>query len=343
MIKAVEWKEGRVRILDQTKLPGEMAYIDCEKVEQVAQAIRGLCVRGAPAIGITAAYGMALAAQTSETPSSSLFQKEIEGAGALLAATRPTAINLFVAINRMKKVMENQRGQPISSQRRALLAEANAILNEDIDANRTIGRLGSALVAFGDGILTYCNTGALATGGYGTALGIIRSAWEQEKRISVYVCETRPVLQGARLTAWELHREKIPVILITDSMAGTTMRLGKIRRCIVGADRIATNGDVANKIGTYTIAVLAREHKIPFYVAAPTSTIDLEMASGDQIPIEERDRSEVTEIGGKTFAPEGVAVSNLAFDITPAEYISAIITEKGIFRPDQIQGLKPGA
>jgi methylthioribose-1-phosphate isomerase len=339
MLKAVEWMDGVVRILDQTKLPGETVYLDCKKVSDVAEAIRGLLVRGAPAIGIAAAYGVALAAHHSVTSSQQEFREEIEDAAGLLAATRPTAVSLFSALNRMQKTMQASSEQPIALQKNRLLSEAHAILNEDIEGNRTIGRLGAALLENDCGILTYCNTGALATGGYGTALGVIRAAWEAGKKITVFVCETRPVLQGARLTAWELQQEGIPQVLITDNMAGRMMQLGKIQHCIVGADRIAANGDTANKIGTYTLAVLAKEHHIPFYVAAPLSTIDFSIPDGYQIPVEERDSAEVTKIGGRRLTVEGINVLNPAFDITPAPMIRGIITEKGIFTPDQIKTL----
>ncbi len=337
MLKAVEWSNDAVRILDQTRLPGETVYIDCRDVETVARAICSLSVRGAPAIGIAAAYGIALTAHNSPATASDPFQREIENAHTLLSATRPTAVNLFAALNRMKTAARACQQEPLSIQKKTLLAEADAILHEDIEANVAMGRFGATLIEQGDGILTYCNTGALATGGYGTALGVIRAASEAGKKISVFVPETRPVLQGARLTGWELQQEKIPATLITDNMVGLMMRLGKIQRCIVGADRIAANGDLANKIGTYTLAVLARAHKIPFYVAAPTSTIDLNTPSGDQIPIEERDPAEVTTVRGIRFAPDGIAVSNPAFDITPAKYIKAIITEKGILKPGRIK------
>lgn len=339
MLKAVEWQDGIIRILDQTRLPGETVYLDCTDIEGVAQAIRGLLVRGAPAIGIATAYGMALVAYYSVTASFAAFRQEIEKAAQILAATRPTAIALHVAIRRMQKTMQAGQDQPLAVQKRSLLAEAHAILNEDIADNRAIGRLGATLIENDSGILTYCNTGALATGGYGTALGVIRSVWEAGRKIMVFVCETRPVLQGARLTAWELQQEGIPQVLITDNMAGRMMRLGKIQYCIVGADRIAANGDVANKIGTYTMAVLAKEHQIPFYVAATTSTIDFSISNGDEIPIEERDPEEVVKMGGRRYAPEGVTVLNPAFDITPAIMIRAIITEKGVFTPDQIKTL----
>jgi len=336
MFKSVEWNDGVVRILNQTKLPHETVYVDCPDVEMVAHAIRSLFVRGAPAIGIAAAFGIALVAQQSDGVSFSSFRAEIEKAADLLSSTRPTAVNLFFAITRMKETLTTHAEESIPSLKKILLTEANAILDEDIAANRAMGKLGAALITSGDGVLTYCNTGALATGGYGTALGVIRSAHEEGKKISVFVPETRPILQGARLTAWELKQEQIPATLITDNMVGLMMRLGKIQCCFVGADRIAANGDVANKIGTYTMAILAHEHGIPFYVAAPTSTIDLNTASGDEIPIEERGHSEVTQVSGIRFAPEGIAVLNPAFDITPAKYIRAIITEQGIFKPDEI-------
>jgi methylthioribose-1-phosphate isomerase len=339
MLKSVEWRDGIVRILDQTKLPGETRYIDCEKVFEVAEAIRGLLVRGAPAIGIAAAYGIALAAYHSTAASPQEFRRDMEDATRRMAATRPTAVNLFSALNRIKKTIQALNGQSIELQKKALLSEAHLLLNEDIEANRTIGCFGATLIENDCGILTYCNTGALATGGYGTALGVIRSVWEAGRKIMVFVCETRPVLQGARLTAWELQQEGIPQVLITDNMAGRMMRLGKIQYCIVGADRIAANGDVANKIGTYTMAVLAKEHQIPFYVAATTSTIDFSISNGDEIPIEERDPEEVVKMGGRRYAPEGVTVLNPAFDITPAIMIRAIITEKGVFTPDQIKTL----
>ncbi len=346
MLKSVEWKASRdadcsaVRILNQTKLPREIVYVDCKDVETVAHAIRALFVRGAPAIGIAAAFGMALSAENSTATAFLSFQSEIEKAADLLAQTRPTAVNLFFALTRMKEAIQNNHGKSIPILKKILLAEANAILNEDIAANRAMGKIGASFIASGDGVLTYCNTGGLATGGYGTALGVIRSAFEEGKKISVWVPETRPILQGARLTAWELQQEQIPATLITDNMVGLMMRLGKIQCCFVGADRIAANGDVANKIGTYTLAILAHEHGIPFYVVAPTSTIDLQTASGDQIQIEERGHAEVTHVSGVAFAPEGIAVFNPAFDMTPAKYILAIITEQGIFSPTQEQRLK---
>jgi methylthioribose-1-phosphate isomerase len=337
VFQSVAWKNNYVQILNQTKLPREIAYEDCKDVETIAHAILSLWVRGAPAIGIAAAFGIALAAHQSQASSFLSFQQEIETASLLLSKTRPTAVNLFFAITRMNETLQANAEKSLSALKEILLAEAYAILNEDIAANRAMGKLGASLVKSGDGILTYCNTGALATGGHGTALGIIRSAWEEGKKISVFVPETRPILQGARLTAWELVQDQIPATLITDNMVGFMMRLGRIQCCFVGADRISANGDVANKIGTYTIAVLAHAHGIPFYVSAPTSTIDLQTASGDQIPIEERVATEVTHIAGVASAPDGIAVCNPAFDITPAKYIRAIITEKGIFNSDSLR------
>ncbi len=341
MVNAVEWKEGAVRLLDQTKLPTEVVYIDCKDVETVARGIKELWVRGAPAIGITAAYGIALAAQKLSADSFDDFYKQLLPSCDLLAATRPTAVNLFWAIQRMKDKAQASRNGTPDALKKILLEEAHAILREDIEMNRAIGKFGAKLIGEGAGVLTHCNAGALATGGYGTALGVIRSAWEKDKKISVYADETRPVLQGARLTAWELAQDQIPVTLITDSMAGFFMKQGKIQCCVVGADRIAANGDTANKIGTYSVAILAREHGIPFYVAAPMSTIDFNISSGDQIPIEERNHNEVTHMGGKQIAPSGIRIANPAFDVTPAKYITAIITDKGAFKPEEIVKLKP--
>ena len=343
MFRTVEWKEGAVRLLDQTKLPTEVVYVDCKDVETVARGIQELWVRGAPAIGITAAYGIALGAQKISAGSFDDFYRRLLPICDLLAATRPTAVNLFWAIRRMKETALAHRDKTAEEIKKILLAEADRILSEDVEMNHAIGRFGAALIQPGDGVLTHCNAGALATGGYGTALGVIRRAWEENKKITVFADETRPVLQGARLTAWELTQDRIPVTLITDNMAGFFMKQGKIQRCIVGADRIATNGDTANKIGTYSVAILAKEHGIPFYVAAPTSTIDFDIATGDEIPIEERHPAEVTHIGEKQLAPTGVNVANPAFDVTPAKYITAIITEKGAFKPEEIKKLKPSS
>jgi methylthioribose-1-phosphate isomerase len=337
MIPTVEWKEGAVRLLDQSRLPERVEFLECRDYQAVAEAIRRLKVRGAPAIGVTAAMGVALGAQAVSASS----YEELAGAVARicdeLAATRPTAVNLFWALERMKRKLAELCAKPVAEIKRALVEESQRILDEDLAMNRAIGRHGAALVRDGQTILTHCNAGALATAGYGTALGVVRAAWEEGKHIRVLADETRPVLQGARLTVWELMQDKIPVTLITDNMAGALMKQGKIHLCVVGADRIAANGDVANKIGTYSVAVLAKAHHIPFYVAAPHSTIDFATPSGEQIPIEQRDPAEVTTLhGGPAIAPEGVEVLNPAFDVTPAGLITAIITERGVFKPHEL-------
>ncbi|WP_447986928.1 S-methyl-5-thioribose-1-phosphate isomerase [Nitrospira sp. Nam74] len=337
MIPTVEWKDGAVRLLDQSRLPEHVEFLDCRNYQSVATAIRELRVRGAPAIGVTAAMGVALGAQAIETADYDAFVKEVGRICDHLAATRPTAVNLFWAIERMKQTLASSRGRRVMEVKSALVKESQIILDEDIAMNKAMGRHGAALIQDGQTILTHCNAGALATAGYGTALGVVRAAWEQGKNIRVIADETRPVLQGARLTAWELMQDKIPVTLITDNMAGSIMRQGLIHVCVVGADRIAANGDVANKIGTYSVAVLAKAHDIPFYVAAPYSTIDLATPSGKDIPIEQRRPEEVTAIfNGPMIAPKGVTVFNPAFDVTPAEYITAIITERGIFKPHEL-------
>ncbi|MBD0316611.1 MAG: S-methyl-5-thioribose-1-phosphate isomerase [Nitrospiraceae bacterium] len=337
MIATVEWKDGAVRLLDQSRLPGTVSYLDCRDVESVARAIRELKVRGAPAIGVTAAMGVALGAQDLRTADEATFHESMLAVCDQLAATRPTAVNLFWAIERMKVRLGQLKSQPLSRVREALLQEAQAIHDEDIALCKAMGRHGAELIRDGQTVLTHCNAGALATAGYGTALGVVRAAWEQGKKIEVIADETRPVLQGARLTAWELMQDHIPVTLITDNMAGALMRQGRIHLCVVGADRIAANGDVANKIGTYSVAVLAKAHGIPFYVAAPYSTIDLTTKSGDDIPIEQRQTLEVTSIhGSHPVAPDGVAVYNPAFDVTPAEWITGIITERGVFKPHEL-------
>jgi len=337
MVPTVEWKDGAVHLLDQSRLPGTVEVLICRDYQAVADAIRHLKVRGAPAIGVTAALGVALGAQTVRATAYPAFAKAVLAICDHLAATRPTAVNLFWAIERMKRTLDSLKDCPISSIQKALLAEAQAILEEDIVLCKTMGRHGAALVKDGQTVLTHCNAGALATAGYGTALGVIRAAWEQGKKIQVIADETRPVLQGARLTAWELMQDRIPVTLITDNMAGSLMRQGKIHLCVVGADRIAANGDVANKIGTYSVAVLAKAHGIPFYVAAPYSTIDLQTKTGADIPIEQRNPLEVTSIyGSHPVAPAGVAVYNPAFDVTPAELITGIITERGVFKPGEL-------
>jgi methylthioribose-1-phosphate isomerase len=337
LVPTVEWKDGAVRILDQSRLPDQVEFVDCHDYETVGIAIKELWVRGAPAIGITAAMGVALGAQAVKATEFDAFRKAVWAIADHLAATRPTAVNLFWAIDRMKRRLDALQAEPIPVIKQKLIAESQAVLEEDIAMNRAMGRHGSAVIGDGQTILTHCNAGALATGGYGTALGVVRAAWEEGKKIRVVADETRPVLQGARLTAWELMQDGIPVTLITDNMAGALMGQGKIHVCIVGADRITANGDVANKIGTYSVAVLAHAHGIPFYVAAPSSTIDLSMPSGEQIPIEQRDPREVTHVRGKaSIAPDGVEVFNPAFDVTPARLITGIITEKGIFKPSEL-------
>ncbi len=337
MVPTVEWKDGAVRILDQSRLPDKVEFVDCRDYETVGIAIKELWVRGAPAIGIAAAMGVALGAQSVQATEYDAFRKAVWAIADHLAATRPTAVNLFWAIDRMKRRLEALKAEPIPAIKQKLIAEAQAVLEEDIAMNRAIGKHGAVVVGDGQTILTHCNAGALATGGYGTALGVVRAAWEGGKKIRVVAGETRPVLQGSRLTAWELMQDGIPVTLITDNMAGTLMGQGKIHLCVVGADRITANGDVANKIGTYSVAVLAHAHGIPFYVAAPSSTVDLATPSGDKIPIEQRDPREVTHVRGKeAIAPDGVEVFNPAFDVTPARLITGIITEKGIFKPSEL-------
>ena len=338
-VKPILYTDGVCRMLDQRLLPTEEIWIDYTDYREVAEAIRSMVVRGAPAIGVAAAFGAAFGARDIEASDFESFYGEFEQVCSLLAATRPTAVNLFWALDRMKAVARSNRTTSLAELKGILLGEACRVADEDIEINRSLGRHGAKLIPDGARVLTHCNAGALATGGYGTALGVIRAAVESGKKISVIADETRPWLQGARLTTWELMQDNIPVTLISDNMAGHLMSKGEIDCVIVGADRIAANGDTANKIGTYTVAVLAKEHNLPFYVAAPTSTIDLEMEDGSGIPIEERDRSEVTHCGGHRIAPEGVAVRNPAFDVTPARLITAIITENGIARADYTQQL----
>lgn len=337
-MKAVEWVSGKVRLLDQTKLPNDKVYIELSDYREVADAIKEMRVRGAPAIGIAAAYGMALGAQDIEATSVDEFLNKLQSISDTLAATRPTAVNLFWALDRMNKVA--LAGENVPQIKHSLITEACKMDADGVQANKLIGRYGAQLIEDGFTVLTHCNAGALATEGYGTALGVIRAAREQGKAINVYADETRPLFQGARLTAWELIEEGIPVTLLTDSMAGYFMSIGKIDCVIVGADRIASNGDVANKIGTYSVAVLAMENAVPFYVAAPTSTIDLSISSGSEIPIEERSPYEVVQIQGIQIAPKGVKAVNPAFDVTPHRYITAIITEKGIVREPYEDKLK---
>jgi len=337
--EAIEWLDGRLRILDQSKLPREQIFADLDNYQDVVLAIKEMRVRGAPAIGVAAAYGIALGASGIKTTSKDEFLARLNQVMQIFAASRPTAVNLFQAIDRMKKAAG---GDSVIEIKNSLVNEAKRIHQEEVTATRQLGQLGALLIKDGFTLLTHCNAGPLATTGYGTALGVIKAAKEQGKKVSVFATETRPLLQGARLTTWELRQEGIPVTLITDSMAGYYMQQRKIDSVIVGADRIAANGDVANKIGTYTLAVLAKENKIPFYVAAPTSTIDLSLSSGDKIPIEERSPEEVTHIQGIPIAPEGVKAANPSFDVTPHSYITAIITEKGIIRAPYTEGLTRG-
>jgi methylthioribose-1-phosphate isomerase len=340
MIQTLEWTDDGVRFLDQTKLPTEETYVTCKTHEQVADVIRNMVVRGAPAIGVAAAMGIALGVNNSKAESVGDLKRDFDQICDVISKTRPTAVNLFWAIRRMQEKFERVRICPIGQIKQALIEEAQRMHAEDIAANQAMGRHGAALMPAEGGVLTHCNAGALATAGYGTALGVIRAAVEQGRKIHVYADETRPFLQGARLTAWELMKDGIPTTVISDNMAGAMMKQGKIGAIVVGADRIAANGDVANKIGTYTVAVLAKEHNIPFYVAAPISTVDLACPDGSRIPIEQRNAREVTHIAGKQMVPEGVAVENPAFDVTPAKYVAAIITEKGIARPPYQESLR---
>ena len=337
MIPTMEWREGRVWLLDQSRLPGHTELLECKDVAAVVSAIQELKVRGAPAIGVTAAMGVALGAQSVSAADVPTFERHVLDICDQLAATRPTAVNLFWALTRMKAVVQENRACTVAEIQSRLVEEALAIQQEDIAMCKAMGRQGAGLIKDGQNVLTHCNAGALATAGYGTALGVIRAASEQGKQVHVFANETRPVLQGARLTAWELMEDGIPVTLITDSMAAVVMRQGKIDLCVVGADRIAANGDVANKIGTYGVAVLAKAHDVPFYVAAPSSTIDVSMPSGSAIPIEERPGHEVTTVNGEAcIAPKDVDVFNPAFDVTPAKYVTGIITEQGVVSPEQI-------
>jgi methylthioribose-1-phosphate isomerase len=340
MIQTLEWTDSGVRFIDQTKLPTEETYVTCKTYEQVADAIRTMVVRGAPAIGVAAAMGIALGVKNSKAESVGELKREFDQICDAMGKTRPTAVNLFWAIRRLQDKFELLRVRPLPQIKQALIDEAQRMHAEDIAANRAMGRHGATLMPATGGVLTHCNAGALATCGYGTALGVIRAAVEQGKKIHVYADETRPFLQGSRLTAWELMKDGIPTTVISDSMAGTIMSQGKIGAIVVGADRIAANGDVANKIGTYTVAVLAKEHGIPFYVAAPFSTIDLETPDGSKIPIEQRNPREVTHIGGKQMVPEGVQIENPAFDVTPAKYVTAIVTERGIARSPYAESLR---
>jgi methylthioribose-1-phosphate isomerase len=313
-------------------LPGEETYLTCATYQQVADAIRNMVVRGAPAIGVAAAMGIALGVKHSKAESAGELKRELDEICDVIGKTRPTAVNLFWAIQRMQEKFERIRIRPIPQIKRELIEEAQRMHAEDIAANQAMGRHGATLMPSSGGVLTHCNAGALATAGYGTALGVIRAAVEAGKKIHVYADETRPFLQGSRLTAWELMKDGIPTTVISDNMAGAMMKQGKIGAIVVGADRIAANGDVANKIGTYTVAILAKEHGIPFYVAAPLSTIDFACADGSGIPIEQRSAREITHFAGRQMVPDGVSIENPAFDVTPAKYVSAIITERGVAR-----------
>ncbi len=342
MIPTLTWTDQGVRFIDQTKLPLEESYVTAKSYEEVAGAIVTMVVRGAPAIGVSAAYGIALGAKGTCAATPAEFAPEFERICARLAGTRPTAVNLFWAIDRMKGLFGNLlvSGATLEQIRGRLLAEAHAMYDEDIAACKAMGAHGGALLPQEAGVLTHCNAGALATCGYGTALGVIRAAVEQGRKIHVYADETRPFLQGARLTAWELMADGIPTTVICDNMAASLMRRGEIQAVVVGADRIAANGDTANKIGTYNVAILAKEHGIPFYVAAPWSTIDMATATGDAIPIEERPQVEVTHHGGRQLTPHGVGICNPAFDVTPAKYVTAIVTERGVLRAPYSASLK---
>ncbi len=330
-ITPIAWTGGRLRLLDQTRLPGEQVWLEFDDYREVAAAIREMRVRGAPAIGVAAAYGMSLAARQSRATDMPALLHDLDVAMETLGATRPTAVNLFWALRRMRAVAES--ATMTEDARARLHVEAIAIHAQDVAGNRQMGQFGATLIPDGAAILTHCNAGALATGGYGSALGVIRAAHGAGNNVRVYADETRPLLQGARLTAWELVHDGIPTTLIADTMAGSLMRRGLITCALVGADRIAANGDVANKIGTYQVAVLAHENGLPFYVAAPTSTFDLSLPTGDDIPIEERAGDEVTHFAGVRTAPVGIMVANHAFDVTPAMYVTAIITERGIAYP----------
>jgi methylthioribose-1-phosphate isomerase len=335
MLPTIDWTNDAVVMIDQRKLPASEVYVTCKTAQDVAKAIKAMVIRGAPAIGVAAAMGIAMGMRRSKASGTKQFTTEFQKICDLMAATRPTAVNLFWAIEKMKAAFAEaaQRGSSVEELKARLEAEARRIHDDDVESCRTMGAHGATLVPDEARILTHCNAGALATAGYGTALGVIRAAAEQGKRVAVMADETRPFLQGARLTAWELVRDGIDTTVITDNMSGSMMRLGQVDLVVVGADRIAANGDVANKIGTYSVAVLAREHGIPFYVAAPISTIDLATPDGSRIPIEERSSREVTHIGPSRLTPEGAGIRNPAFDVTPAKYVTAIVTERGIARP----------
>ena len=343
MIKTVEWTNEGVSMLDQRLLPTEEKYLMLRSYEEVADAIKKMVVRGAPAIGVSAAMGLALGANQSVGTSVADLEFDFRFMCKVMEATRPTAVNLFWAVERMRTALAKAKSETkdVEVVKKRLVAEALAIFNEDIESNRALGKFGGELIPDGATVLTHCNAGALATAGdYGTALGVIRGAIDAGKHVAVIADETRPFLQGARLTAWELAKDNIPVTVITDNMAGHVMKQGKVNCVVVGADRIAANGDAANKIGTYMVAVLAKQHNIPFYVAAPVSTVDLSTASGEDIPIEQREAREVTHVRDHQLTPDGVDVHNFAFDVTPHELIEAIITDRGVARPPYSESLK---
>jgi methylthioribose-1-phosphate isomerase len=343
MVKTIEWVDGKVIMLDQSKLPFDITFLTLSDYMQVAEAIKNLWIRGAPAIGIAAAMGIALGAQELKTKTADEFIEKLKPIYRVILSTRPTAVNMQWAVERINNVLLKNKHESVDRLKKIIIDEALAILREDIEVNREIGKWGAPFIHDGSTILTHCNAGSLATGGYGTATAPMIVAKEQGKKFHVFADETRPVLQGARLTAWELMQEDIPVTLIPDNTAGALMKRGEIDLVIVGTDRTARNGDVANKIGTYTVAVLCKEHKIPFYVAAPLSSIDFSIKTGELIPIEERAPEEITCISGKggrvQIAPEGISVRNIAFDVTPHKYVTALMTEKGVFRPRDIKKL----
>ena len=342
MLPTIEWRDETVVMIDQRKLPAAEVYVECRTVKDVAKAIKTMVIRGAPAIGVAAAMGLALGVRRSKATGTQELAEEFYRLCDVLAATRPTAVNLFWAIERMKGAFSEavRAGQSPAELCATMLAESEKVHDEDVASCKAVGRFGAEVVRDGSHVLTHCNAGALATGGYGTALGVIRAAVDDGKRVEVFADETRPFLQGARLTAWELLRDGIDTTVITDSMAGPLMRDGRVDVVVVGADRIAANGDVANKIGTYTVAVLAKTHEVPFYVAAPVSTVDLSTVDGSGIPIEERAEREVTHVGSKRIAPEGVRIWNPAFDVTPHDLIAGIITDHGLCRPPYIESLR---